>query len=144
MIQVKGAKPWNDTAYMLSDYLFLKGVHVTCVVLTYCGFFVRGVWMLRGSELLQARWVRILPHLVDTALLASAIALAWTLRQYPFVQPWLTAKVTGLVLYIVLGTVALRRGRTRAIRLGAWLAAQAVFFYVVAVALTRSPVPWAG
>jgi uncharacterized membrane protein SirB2 len=77
---------------------------------------------------------------VDTVLLASAIALAVLLKQYPLVHPWLTAKVAGLLLYIVLGMVALRYGTTRRIRIGAWLMAQGVFAYVVAVAFTRNPI----
>jgi uncharacterized membrane protein SirB2 len=127
---------------MLSDYFLLKYAHVTCVVLSYLGFLLRGVWMIRASPLLQQRWVSIVPHVVDTLLLASAVALAALLRQYPFVQPWLTAKVIALVAYIVLGVFALRRGRTRRVRIAAWIAAQAVFFYIVAVAVTRSPLPW--
>jgi uncharacterized membrane protein SirB2 len=127
---------------MLYDYAFLKSTHVTCVVLSYLGFFVRGVWMLRASPLLQNRWVRIVPHLVDTLLLASAIALAFLLRQNPLVQPWLAAKVLALVAYVVLGMIALRRGRSRKTRVAAWIAAQAVFFYIVAVALTRHPLPF--
>ena len=127
---------------MLSDYLLLKNTHVTCVVLSYLGFFVRGIWMMRASPLLERRWVRIVPHVVDTLLLASAIALAVLLRQNPLVQPWLAAKIIALVAYIVLGVFALRRGRTRAARMGFWVAAQAVFFYIVAVALTRDPTPY--
>jgi len=120
------------------DYLLLKLTHVTCVALSYAGFVLRGIWMIRDSPVLERRWVRVLPHVVDTVLLASAIALAVVLKQYPLVEPWLTAKVAGLVLYIVLGMVALRYGTTRGVRMGAWIAAQAVFLYIVAVALTRS------
>jgi uncharacterized membrane protein SirB2 len=94
--------------------------------------------MIRDSRMLERRWVRVLPHVVDTVLLASAIALAVMLKQYPLAEPWLTAKVAGLVLYIALGMVALRHGATRRIRTGAWITAQAVFLYIVAVALTRS------
>jgi uncharacterized membrane protein SirB2 len=126
------------------DYVALKFVHVSCVVLSYTLFVVRGVWMMRGSALLNARWVKIVPHVVDTALLASAGAMAVMIRQYPFAAPWITAKVMALIAYIVLGTIALMRGKTRRTRIAAWLAAQAVFFYIVAVALTRSPWPWAG
>ena len=126
------------------DYLWLKIAHVSCVALSYALFVVRGVWMMRGSPLLGARWVKIVPHVIDTLLLASAIAMAVMIRQYPFVAPWITAKVLALIAYIGLGTVALKRGRTRRVRIAAWLAAQAVFFYIVAVALTRSPLPWAG
>lgn len=79
---------------------------------------------------------------MDTLLLTSAILLAMTIRQYPFTSSWLTAKVVGLVVYIVLGTIALKRGSTRAIRVSAWIAAQLVFFYIVAVAVTHTPVPF--
>jgi len=126
------------------SYAALKGLHVACVVTSYGLFVLRGVWMLRGSAMLQRRWVRIAPHVVDTALLGSAVLLAMTIRQYPFVAPWLTAKVIGLALYIVLGTIALKRGRTPAIRLSAWIAAQLTFFYIVAVAVTHTPWPLRG
>jgi uncharacterized membrane protein SirB2 len=126
------------------DYFLLKLTHVTCAVLSYAGFFVRGVWMMRGSALLERRWVKIVPHVNDTVLLASAIALAAMSRQYPFVQGWLTAKVLALVLYIGLGMLALKPGRARPQRIAAWVAAQMVFIYIVWVGLTRSPLPWAG
>jgi uncharacterized membrane protein SirB2 len=124
------------------DYASLKIVHVGCVAASYALFVVRGIWMMRESSHLQHRWVRIVPHLVDTLLLASAVALAVMSHQYPLANGWLTAKVAGLLIYIGLGTVALKRGRTRRVRVTAWLAAQAVFFYIVAVALTRQPLPW--
>jgi uncharacterized membrane protein SirB2 len=103
------------------------------------GFFARGALMLRGSELLQARFVRIAPHVVDTLLLASALWLAWRIGQYPFVHGWVTAKVLALLAYIVLGSVALRRGRTRAVRTAAFATALAAAGYIVSVALTRDP-----
>jgi uncharacterized membrane protein SirB2 len=124
------------------SYLALKALHVGCVITSYSLFVLRGAWMLRGSALLQRRWVKIVPHVVDTLLLTSAILLALAIRQYPFVASWLTAKVIGLALYIALGTIALKRGRTRAIRVSAWIAAQVVFFYIVAVAVTHTPVPF--
>jgi uncharacterized membrane protein SirB2 len=105
-------------------------------------FFVRGVWMMRSPVRLNARWVKIVPHVVDTLLLASAVTMAVMIRQYPLVVPWLTAKLFALLAYIVLGTIALTCGRTRRARVAAWLAAQVVFFYMVAVALTRNPLPW--
>ena len=123
------------------DYSIVKIVHVASVIASYVLFSLRGAWMVRGSARLHERWVRIVPHVVDTVLLGSAITLAVMLRQYPLDAPWLTAKVIGLVVYIVLGTVALKRGRTRALRIGAWIAAQAVFFYIVGVAITKNPWP---
>lgn len=124
------------------DALQLKHLHVTCVALSYALFFLRGVWMLRGTLAQQGRWVRIVPHMVDTVLLGSAIALAVQLGISPVSAPWLMAKIIALLLYIALGAVALRRGRTQRIRLAAWLSAQAVFFYIVSVAVTHDPAPW--
>ena len=123
------------------DYLSLKITHVSCGAISYVLFVVRGVWMMRGSAFLQRRWVKIVPHVVDTVLLAGAIAMAIMIRQYPLVEPWITAKVIGLMLYVALGIVALKRGKSMHIRIAAWVAAQAVFFYIVAVAVTRNPIP---
>ena len=125
------------------DYLSVKTLHVATVIVSYTLFSLRGVWMMRDSARLRQRWVRIVPHVVDTVLLASAITLAVMLRQYPLDAPWLTAKVTGLLAYIALGMVALKHGKSRGIRVSAWLAAHAVFFYIVAVAMTKKPWPLA-
>lgn len=116
----------------------LKLVHVTAVVLSFTGFQLRAIWMMVGSPLLTARVTRILPHVIDTVLLASALWLAWNIRQWPFVHGWLTAKVLGLIAYVVLGSIALKRGRTKEIRIAAWITASVVFLYVVAVAMKRN------
>ena len=123
-------------------YALLRATHVTSAALSIAGFVLRGVWMLAGSPLLRSRAARILPHVVDTVLLASAIGLLFVLDQAPFVHHWLTAKVVLLVLYIGLGTVALKRGRTRAIRTAALLGAVAVFAFIVGVALNHHPLGW--
>lgn len=119
------------------NYLAIKHLHITCAVLSGSFFLLRGLWMLADSPLLQRRWVRVVPHVVDTLLLATALGLVFWSGQYPFVQPWLTAKVLALVAYIVLGTIALKRGKTKGVRTLALLAALATLAYIVAVALTR-------
>lgn len=118
-------------------YLVAKALHIGCAALSICGFAARGALMLAGSPLLGAKPVRILPHVVDTVLLASAIWLALGLGQ--FAQGWVHAKIAGLAAYIVLGTVALKRGRTKAVRAAAFAAALATAGYIVAVAVTRDP-----
>ncbi len=124
-------------------YPLLKQLHVTCVVLTAGGFLLRGGWMLRGSPLFHHRLTRVLPHVNDTLLLAAGVGMMLMLHQYPFVDDWLTAKLLALLAYIVLGTIALKRGRTRAIRLGAFGGALLTLGYLVGVALTRNPWPLA-
>ena len=92
--------------------------------------------------MLERRWARVVPHVADTVLLASAIALAVISGQYPLAQGWLTAKVVGLIAYIVLGSIALKRGRTLGIRITAFYSAVLVFAYIIAVATTKSAVPY--
>lgn len=86
--------------------------------------------------------MKIAPHIVDTALLGSALTLAWQLNISPLDTPWLAAKIIALLLYIIIGSVALKRGKTKHIRLVAWLVAQGIFFYIVSVAITHTPSPW--
>lgn len=125
------------------SYLALKHLHVACVVFSGLGFALRGGWMLLGSPLLRAPATRIAPHVIDTLLLGSALLLAWQSGQYPFAQGWLTAKFFGLLAYIACGTVALKRGRTPRIRATFLVLALLAYAYIVAVALTRNPLPYA-
>lgn len=127
---------WNARTM---DYLSLKYLHIGLAGLSGGFFLTRGAWMLGQSPLLQNRWVRTLPHMVDTALLSSAVVLAAWSSQYPIAQAWLTAKVLALAVYIILGMVALKRGRTRRIRGVAYFAALLVFSYIVGVAMSKDP-----
>ncbi|MER0169513.1 MAG: regulator SirB [Nitrosomonas sp.] len=122
------------------SYALLKMIHVSSVILSYSLFLLRGVWLIQDSTNLRQRWIKILPHIIDTVLLTSAVFLAMTIQQNPLQDSWLTAKVAGLLLYIVLGMVAMRFGKTRRTKIIAWVAAQCVFIYIVLVAITKSPV----
>jgi uncharacterized membrane protein SirB2 len=124
------------------DYATLKTLHLTTIAVTFTLFLLRGAWMMADSPRLKARWVRIIPHINDTLLLASGISLAVLIQQYPLVHGWLTAKLFALIAYIVLGTVALKRGKTKPRRIVAWLAALLVFGYMVAVAVAHDPFPF--
>ncbi len=117
----------------------IKTIHVATASISIVGFMLRGYWMMLGSPKLTQRWVKTVPHIVDTMLLATAIVLAVRLQQYPFVDAWLTAKVIGLLVYIGLGFVALHFGKTIRLRTMTWLAAIVVYIYIVAVAITRNP-----
>ena len=123
------------------SYLALKYLHVACVVLSGLGFFLRGLWMLAESSVLRHFLVRRLPHVVDTLLLVSALILTWMSGRYPFAEPWLTAKLFGLLVYIGLGMMALRRAKTKAARATFFVLALLVYGYIVSVALNRNPLP---
>jgi uncharacterized membrane protein SirB2 len=122
--------------------VLIKSIHVACVVLSFTGFFVRGIWMMQESVRLQERWTKILPHVVDTLLLTSAIILAVQWRISPLEHSWLLAKIIALLVYILVGMVALRHGRSKKVRVLAWLFGLLTFLYIVSVANTRSVLGW--
>jgi uncharacterized membrane protein SirB2 len=121
------------------SYAAIKMLHVSSVIISYLLFSLRSIWMIRGSAALKQRWVKITPHVVDTVLLASAVALAIRIHQDPIHDSWLSAKIAGLLLYIGLGMTALRFGKTRKAKILACVAAQFIFIYIVLVALTKNP-----
>ncbi len=123
----------------MNAYLAIKYLHVACVILSGSGFLLRGLLMLGDSPLLQQRWLKIVPHVNDTVLLAAAIALSVIIGQYPFVDSWVTAKVFGLIGYIILGSLALRPGHSKAVRSVSWVLALLVFAYIVSVAVMHNP-----
>lgn len=121
------------------DYLFAKHLHVTCVLLSVILFTLRGVLQLGSKPWRQWRVLRIAPHINDTVLLSAALWMVWRSEQYPFVLPWLTAKVLALLAYIVLGHFALSPATPSRRRLPYFLVAMTSVAYIVGVALTRSP-----
>lgn len=120
------------------DHSTLRAVHIGCAGLSISLFVLRGAMQWRGIDWRRWRWLRIAPHVNDTLLLTAAIALAVTTAQYPLAQPWLTAKVLALVIYVLLGRVALRPDTPPRRRAAALIGALASVAYIVGVALTRS------
>jgi len=117
-------------------YQAVKHLHLTCVALSICGFVLRGVWMMTDSPLLRARLTRILPHVVDSLLLVSAVYLVSQLGSIP---AWVWAKIGGLLVYIAFGMLALKAGRPLALRVMALAAAVVTFTWIVSVAITKVP-----
>ncbi len=120
------------------DYFILKTVHVTAAALSIAGFTLRYAWMISGSPLRALRIVKVVPHIVDTVLLASAVALAVQLGVAPWNAGWLGYKTVALFVYVGLGMVALRYGRTRRVRTAIGALAIAVFASIVWVAHYKS------
>lgn len=123
-------------------YLMIKSLHMITAIATISVFILRGYWMMTQSEHLNLKFVRIAPHVIDTLFLLSGIALVSILQINALSEPWLLAKFAGLIAYIVLGTIAIKRGPTLQIRLIAFVGALSLFAYIVGVAMTKSPVSW--
>jgi uncharacterized membrane protein SirB2 len=119
-------------------FLPLRSVHMACAALSILGFFIRWIWMLRDSPLLQKPAVKVVPHIVDSLLLLSAIVLVGIIGFGPNAA-WLSAKIVGLIVYIVLGTFALKRGRTKGARAVFGVLAIIVFAFIASVARTHNP-----
>lgn len=120
------------------SFAAIKHIHMGAAALSISLFILRGGWMLWSPQRLRQPWVKVLPHVIDTVLLAAALWLAWQLGEAAM-RSWIVAKIAGLLVYIVLGTIALKRGRTRRTRIAAFVAATATFGYIVMVAVTKSP-----
>lgn len=122
--------------------MFLKILHVSLAILSGAGFALRGSIRLYTNRPLTRRCLRIAPHIVDTLLLLSAILLAIQTQQYPLVDSWLTAKVFGLVLYIMLGIAVMRARVTVNQRMYLFITTLICYAYIVSVAITRNPLPF--
>jgi len=120
----------------MDNYLIFKHLHMTAVALSGLLFMIRGLWLLQGSTQLQAKWVKITPHVIDTLLLVSAIAMLLVSHQFPV---WVHVKITLLVVYIGLGLMAFKKAKTQGQKLTFLLAAVAVYVFLISVALTKSP-----
>jgi uncharacterized membrane protein SirB2 len=132
----------NEGRSTILTYLMIKSLHMITAIATISGFVLRGYWMMTGSEYLTRKMVRIAPHVIDTMFLLSGIALVSILQLNAFSEPWLLAKFAGLIAYVVLGTIAIKRGPTLQIRVIAFVGALSLFAYIVGVAVTKSPVSW--
>jgi len=124
---------------MIDFYPQIRLTHIIAVLASGGLFFLRGLAVNLGARWAMAAPLRYLSYAIDTVLLTAALMLATILHQYPFVHGWLTVKVLLLVVYIVLGSYALKRGRTQRTRLICWLSALAVYGYIISIARAHHP-----
>lgn len=125
---------------VIEFYPQIKWVHVAAVIASGSLFALRGAAVaIAGAQWPMCAPLRYLTYTIDTVLLTAALMLATILHQYPFVHGWLTAKILLLVVYIVLGSYALKRGRTRSVRMGCWLTALATFLLIISIARAHHP-----
>jgi uncharacterized membrane protein SirB2 len=124
---------------MIEFYAQIKWVHIAAVIASGLLFLLRGVAVQAGARWPMATSVRWLSIAIDSVLLTAAMMLVSILHQYPFVQAWLTVKVCLLVVYIGLGTFALKRGRTPRARLMFFVVALMVYAFIISVAIAHHP-----
>ncbi len=126
----------------MAAYFAFKHLHILTAVISIALFILRYWWQYRASPMASKRWVRIVPHVNDTLLLLSGVGLVLITHFYPFSPQgaWLTEKLFGVIIYIVLGFIALgRRPRSQQIRLFAFLLGLVVLYVIIKLAATKIP-----
>lgn len=127
---------------LIPMYLTVKTIHMTCALISFTGFLFRSYLMLIESKWLNHKVVLIAPHVIDTLFLLSGATMAFMVNFGFFSQLWLTTKVSMLMLYLLFVGITLNRGKTKAIRMGAFFMAIFCFSYIVGVAVTKKPSGW--
>ena len=120
-------------------YLTLKTLHLTLIALSFTIFFIRGAMMLMKNPHFRHKIFRIVPPLVDTLLLVSGIILMVMIEQYPTTQAWLAVKLSALLIYIILGVIALNRVNNMRVQAVSFVAALATIYFMYSVARAHHP-----
>ncbi len=119
----------------------LKSFHITLAYLTVIGFVVRGLWSIIDSPMREQKWVRVMPHIIDTALLGIGVVMVFSIGA-SFTDGWLAAKMLALLAYIGFGVMTMR-AKSKGMKIAGFLLALASVGYLFAVAFSRSPLPFA-
>ena len=127
---------------MIEFYLQIRAVHIVAVIASGALFALRGAGVLSGARWPMAAPLRFLSYSIDSVLLTAALMLVAVLPAAVFANHWLTVKLTLLVLYVVLGSLALKRGRSARVRALCFAAALGVFAGMVGIARTHQPLGW--
>lgn len=121
-------------------YTAVKHIHMTCIALSVLLFIMRFIWTMTQSSMLQKKWVKITPHIVDTLLILSAATLCVLISQYPFVTPWVTEKLVGLFMYVFMVALALKMARTNFMRVIGFIGALSWIAFTALVAISKQPI----
>ena len=116
----------------------IKLIHMSTAFISISFFMVRGFWVFNNPEMMNKKWVKIVPHINDTILLVTAIMLAVGIQQYPFTHGWLSAKFIALLLYIIFGTLALKSAKEMKNKVVFFVLSLLMFGYIVGVAMSRT------
>ena len=125
------------------SYMALKHAHMMFALISIVLFMLRAWIAVPSPARIKSKVLKVLPHIIDTLLLILGVWLAVMMKYNPMGNsPWLAAKIIGVVLYIIVGTIAIKRGKTARQRLIATLAAIVIFAYIYGAAMTKSPLSW--
>ncbi|NQY87790.1 MAG: SirB2 family protein [Colwellia sp.] len=114
-------------------------IHMTLAVLSISLFTLRFIWTLANSAKLQAKWVKITPHIIDTLLLTIGVVMAVQYSINPIEQLWLGEKLLAVFAYIFTGYFTLKLARNKPMQIIGYLGAMGWVMLIVRLAMTREP-----
>jgi uncharacterized membrane protein SirB2 len=118
-------------------YFAVKHLHLTLVAVSVLFFVVRFVLHMRASSIMDKKFVKIAPHVIDTFLLLSGLALCFIIQQFPFVEPWLTEKIIAVAAYIALGIMAFKANRSKLFKFFAFIGAIGWIVFAAKIAVFK-------
>lgn len=118
-------------------YFAVKHLHLTLVAVSVLFFVVRFVLHMRQSSIMDKKFIKIAPHVIDTLLLLSGLSLCFIIQQFPFVDPWLTEKIIAVAAYILLGVMAMRTDRNKLFKFFAFIGAIGWVVFAAKVAVFK-------
>lgn len=121
-------------------YTAIKLIHIATAIASILGFILRGFLIFNSANITRPKMVNIIARINDSILLISAIVLVFFTAYYPVTTNWINAKILLLLLYIILGTIALNRGKTKNVRFTAWILAILTYIYIMMVAITKTTI----
>ena len=116
-----------------------KHLHMTLAALSISLFTLRFIWTLANSPRLQAKWVKIAPHIIDTLLLTFGVVMAVQYAINPFEQLWLGEKLLAVAAYIFTGYFTLKLARNKLMQIIGYLSSMGWVMLIVRLAMTHSP-----
>ena len=127
---------------MIGFYSVIRWVHIAAVILSGSLFMIRGGAALAGQHWPYHAASRWTSWVIDTTLLTAAAMLFSMLPGAMFANGWLTVKLVLVVVYIVLGTLAMRRTARTRTRALFYVAALCVFATIITIARAHHPYGW--
>jgi uncharacterized membrane protein SirB2 len=121
-------------------YMMFKHLHLTALGLSVVMLTLQFIGHTFDMKFKDAKWLKIVPHIVYTILLGSAIGLCIVLNQYPFVDAWVTSKLIGLVLYVLMATLIVKWARNNAMRVVGYIGALTWLLITMQVAFSKTPI----
>lgn len=120
-------------------YMMFKHLHYLVVSLSAIVLTIQFVAHYFDLAIKDKKWLKIVPHILYTLILLTALGLLGTLKLNPFEHTWVMHKILGFVCYVALGALAYKYARNNGMRMLGYIGAIAWLLITVNIAITKTP-----